>query len=161
MTQSPQRMPILICSILGVVAFVYFLLSPVLMLPSEPEFSRLTIGKSAVLINGESWVAIHGLQLVLQLTGLVNLLLTVLFAITVALFLMLSPFITFLSLRALLVILSVSAVVNCIGIVGVITAFTPYLESISIVAAALSVSLILVAVYLRKRELTGMERLEQ
>ncbi|WP_286239364.1 hypothetical protein [Neptuniibacter halophilus] len=158
MTQSPQRMPILICSVLGVIAFVYFLLSPALMLPAEPEFSRLTIGKSALLIDGESRVALHGFHLVLQLTGLVNLLLVVLFTITTALILILSPFTALTSLRTLLTVLTFSAVANCIGLAGVITAFTPYLESTSIAAGVLSMILILVAVYLRKGELAATGR---
>ena len=160
MTQSPKRMPILICSVLGVVAFVYFLLSPVFMLPAEPEFSRITIGKPTVLIDGESWVAIYGLHLVLQLTGLVNLLLIVFFTITTALTLMLSPFTAFISLRTLLNVLTFSAVVNCIGIVSVITTFTPYLEDISIAAGVLSTILIFVAVHLRKRGLAAKGRVE-
>lgn len=145
---------ILLLSIIGTALFCFFLLSPALLLPADPAFSQINIGKASVMIKGESWVPIYGMHLLFHLTGLVHAFLLILLVLTAALMLFLSPFIAFMQSRKLLVVLTISAVINLIGLGSVITVFSPYLESSVIALGCIAIIMILASVYLRNTVLS-------
>lgn len=151
MNQKVNRILILIPSLLAVVAFFYFLASPVLMLPAEPDFARLTIGKSSVFIDGEQRVPFYGLHMLMQLTELVSVFVTILIVASSSLILLLSPFMAFIWNRALLVMLAFSAGLNLFVLGIAANFFSFYLESIAFASGGVAMNLVLVAVYVRTK----------
>jgi len=146
---SFYRSLILLFSIAAAIAFTYFLLSPVLMLPVDPAFAKLTTGKLTTHVDGETWVPIHGLHLVLQYTALVNSLLFILMVFTSTVVLILAPLITFMRHKFILTVLGIASMVNFAGAIAVMMIFSPYIETLTMASACCAMLLILVAIYMR------------
>ncbi|WP_286238905.1 hypothetical protein [Neptuniibacter halophilus] len=155
MHKAPYRNITLLLSIFGVALYCYFLISPVLLLPADPHFGRLTIGRPSIQIDGESWIPIYGLYLVMKI-GLENVLMLALVIFTTVVILFLSPFVAYFRKKIILISISLSVIVNLFGLGAAITIFTPYFENMAITSGFIAMLLLLAALFFRLRVLKTM-----
>jgi hypothetical protein len=120
---------IALTSVGGTLLLVYFLLSPVLLLPADPEFARLTIGKPNLMIDGQSWIPIYGLHLALQVPLAINLLASLIMTISLATVMLVSPFTVLLKKKKLLILLGGATNLCLLCLLGAFMAFSSYIDA--------------------------------